>query len=220
MNTQSLKAALQNTDWSPVNVLNNVDLSLDRFWAIFKPIYDEQFPEILAKFNKNDHKINGFMTPELLDMRCMLWSLSSTSCYLYSMIITLRQWYFAQKRYSRAQRMFCVRSSSGRRSIARALLASTWLLHRPPDSAGSVTLWYGSGSADSYKWTMNSVPDPDPDPTLFFSFFQQDAKWTSFLNSLLLLFLLTFPLKNLRHFLNLQIMVIENQKIRKNIFSS
>ncbi len=69
MKTQSFKAALQNTDWPPVNVLNNVDMSFDRFWDIIKPIYDEQFPAILAEFNKNDHKINGFKTQELLDMR-------------------------------------------------------------------------------------------------------------------------------------------------------
>jgi hypothetical protein len=71
MNTLSLKAALQNTDWSPVYALNNVDLSFDRFWDIFKPLYDEHFPEIQVKFNKNKHKINGFMTQELLDMRSM-----------------------------------------------------------------------------------------------------------------------------------------------------
>ncbi len=48
-----------------------VSASFDRFWDIFKSLYDEHFPEISVKFNKNKHKINGYMTPELLEMHHM-----------------------------------------------------------------------------------------------------------------------------------------------------
>ncbi len=89
MNTQSLKASLKYTDWPPVNVLNNVDLSFDRYWDIFKPLYDEHFPDFLAKFNKNKHKINGFMTQELLDMRSMKLDLQKEAYGWYIKIINV-----------------------------------------------------------------------------------------------------------------------------------
>jgi hypothetical protein len=154
------------------------------------------------------------MTQELLDMRGIKldlqkeaydtsWSLSSTLCHLYSEIITLRQWYFAQVRYSRAERMFSVRSSSGRRSIARALLASTWLLRSSSwQCFGSVTLWYGSGSADSYNWITNS----DPDPTLFFSCFQQDARRIGTIFAFFLLIFYQWKISSLLH------MVLKSRK--------
>jgi hypothetical protein len=66
MNMLNLKNALGHTDWAPVLAESTVDSSFDRFWDIFKSLYDEHFPEISVKFNKNKHKINGYMTPELL----------------------------------------------------------------------------------------------------------------------------------------------------------
>jgi hypothetical protein len=68
MNMRNLKNALGHTDWAPVLSETTVDASFDRFWDIFKSLYDEHFPEISVKFNKNKHKINGYMTPELLEM--------------------------------------------------------------------------------------------------------------------------------------------------------
>jgi hypothetical protein len=41
---------------------------------------------------------------------------------------------------------------------------------------GSVTFWYGFGSADPYHW----LTDPDPDPALFLSAFQYINKKSFF----------------------------------------
>ncbi len=58
------------------------------------------------------------------------------------------------------------------------------ILFSAQQCSGSVAFLYGSGSADPYRWTT----DPDPDPGLFFSGFQ-DAKeakiFLSFFGSLL-----------------------------------
>jgi hypothetical protein len=69
MNTANLKNALRDTDWTPVYVNADTDTSFDTFWNIFKALYDEHFPEIRVKFNINKHKLNGFMTDELLEAR-------------------------------------------------------------------------------------------------------------------------------------------------------
>jgi hypothetical protein len=69
MNTNNLKNALSNTDWTPVYAHNDTDTSFNTFWNIFKSLYDEHFPEIKVKFNINKHKLNGFMTDELLEAR-------------------------------------------------------------------------------------------------------------------------------------------------------
>jgi hypothetical protein len=68
-NTINLKNALLNTDWTPVYVEENVDSSFDCFWNMFSALYDELFPLTHVKFNKNKHRINGYMTDELLESR-------------------------------------------------------------------------------------------------------------------------------------------------------
>ena len=50
---------------------NNTDSSFNTFWAIFKALYDEHFPLMTVKFNINKHKLNGYMTNELLEARSM-----------------------------------------------------------------------------------------------------------------------------------------------------
>ncbi len=69
MNTNNLKNALRDTDWTSVYVDNDVDSSFNTFWAIFKALYDEHFPLTNIKFNINKHKLNGYMTNELLESR-------------------------------------------------------------------------------------------------------------------------------------------------------
>jgi site-specific DNA-adenine methylase len=68
-NINNFTNALNNTDWTPVYVINDTDTSFDTFWNIFKTLYDEHFPEIRVRFNINKHRLNGFMTDELLEAR-------------------------------------------------------------------------------------------------------------------------------------------------------
>jgi hypothetical protein len=74
-NTINLKNALMDTDWTPVYVEENVDSSFDCFWNMFSALYDEHFPLTYVKFNKNKHRINGYMTDELLESRNVKLSL-------------------------------------------------------------------------------------------------------------------------------------------------
>jgi hypothetical protein len=66
INTNNLKQALQNTNWAEVLHDNDVDTSFNKFWKIFNTLYNKHFPIIKMRFNRNKHKINGYMTDELL----------------------------------------------------------------------------------------------------------------------------------------------------------
>ena len=68
-NTQALKNALLNTDWQPVLSDLNVDTSFDTFWRIFSTLFDEHFPIIHFRLNRNKHRINAFMNDDLLTER-------------------------------------------------------------------------------------------------------------------------------------------------------
>ena len=68
-NTNNLKTALMHTDWTPVYIDENVDSSFNCFWGMFSALYSEHFPLTHVKFNKNKHRINGYMTEELLESR-------------------------------------------------------------------------------------------------------------------------------------------------------
>jgi predicted transcriptional regulator len=79
ININNLKNALNNTDWATVYSENTVDSSFNAFWGIFKSLYDEHFPIIRVRFNKNKHKINGYMTDELLNAHKNKLALHKTS---------------------------------------------------------------------------------------------------------------------------------------------
>ena len=68
-NTINLKNALRLTDWSDITADNNVDTSFNKFWEKFNALYNTHFPVITTRFNRNKHKINGYMNDELLEMR-------------------------------------------------------------------------------------------------------------------------------------------------------
>jgi hypothetical protein len=78
-NTNNLKLALNNTDWTPVLVNTDTDSSFNCFWDIFSALYTEHFPLTNVKFNKNKHRINGYMSNELLDSRSLKLSLQKKS---------------------------------------------------------------------------------------------------------------------------------------------
>ncbi len=65
-NMTRLKNALNETNWANVLTDNDVNSSFNKFWEIFSSLYDQHFPKIHMRFNRNKHKINGFMTDELL----------------------------------------------------------------------------------------------------------------------------------------------------------
>jgi hypothetical protein len=68
-NTNSLKNALINTDWAHVFADNDANSSFNKFWESFQNLYNTHFPLTRVKFNKNKHRINAFMTEELLNTR-------------------------------------------------------------------------------------------------------------------------------------------------------
>jgi len=95
LNTINLKTALMHTDWTPVYVQNDTDASFDAFWDIFKSLYDEHFPEITVKFNINKHKLNAYMTEELLEARNLKNKLHKT--YIKSQSLTDKETYIQQR---------------------------------------------------------------------------------------------------------------------------
>ena len=68
-NFDSFKRDLQQTDWAPVTLTNDVDSCYDQFWKIYTDLHDLHFPLTSVKFNKNFHKISDFMTVGLLTSR-------------------------------------------------------------------------------------------------------------------------------------------------------
>jgi hypothetical protein len=94
-NLINLRNALRNTDWQPVFALNNVDDSFNKFWDIFDALYTEHFPEINIKFNKNKHKIHGYMNNDLLNERLLKLNLHKK--YLISRTLTDHDAYISQR---------------------------------------------------------------------------------------------------------------------------
>jgi hypothetical protein len=66
-NTNNLKNALNNAEWAHVFADNDANSSFNKFWDSFNALYDLHFPLTRVKFNKNKHRINAFMTDELLN---------------------------------------------------------------------------------------------------------------------------------------------------------
>jgi hypothetical protein len=64
-----LQNDLKNLSWADVTSCNEVDVCYDLFWDKFKLLYDLHLPLKTVKFNKNCHKISGFMTNGLLISR-------------------------------------------------------------------------------------------------------------------------------------------------------
>jgi hypothetical protein len=60
---------LKNLTWADVKSCNDVNQCYDLFWDKFKTLYDLHLPVKVIKFNKNYHKISGFMTRGLLISR-------------------------------------------------------------------------------------------------------------------------------------------------------
>ena len=60
---------LSHIEWNDVNESNDVDIAYRHFWSSFKTLYDLNVPQKRKKFNKNYHKINGYMTQGLLISR-------------------------------------------------------------------------------------------------------------------------------------------------------
>jgi hypothetical protein len=68
-NMTRLQNDLKNLNWADVTSCNEVDVCYDLFWDKFKLLYDLHLPLKTVKFNKNCHKISGFMTNGLLISR-------------------------------------------------------------------------------------------------------------------------------------------------------
>jgi len=66
---ENFKIALSNIGWETVLRERDTDSAFDVFWEIFYPLLELYFPIKKAKFNKNFHKINNFMTEGLLISR-------------------------------------------------------------------------------------------------------------------------------------------------------
>ena len=68
-NMEKFRTTLSNLDWLDVKSSKDVDTSYGIFWDTFKTLFDLNFPLSKKKFNKNYHKINGYMTKGLLISR-------------------------------------------------------------------------------------------------------------------------------------------------------
>ena len=79
-NIDSFKNHLTNCNWNNVLQEQDVNVSYNLFWEKFKLLYDNSFPEITQKFNKNYHKINPFMTTGLLTSRRNKLMLHQLTC--------------------------------------------------------------------------------------------------------------------------------------------
>jgi len=61
--------SLSNLSWNSVLEVTDVNLSFSAFWDIFSLLFELHFPVSSTKFNKNVHKIQGFMSEGLLISR-------------------------------------------------------------------------------------------------------------------------------------------------------
>ena len=66
---EKFRENLGHLNWNNVKESNDVDVAYKNFWSTFKSLYDLNFPPTKKKFNKNYHKINGYMTQGLLISR-------------------------------------------------------------------------------------------------------------------------------------------------------
>ena len=61
-NMENFRKNLSRLDWKIVMDSDDVDTTYEHFWDSFQTFYNLNFPEIKKKFNRNYHKINGYMT--------------------------------------------------------------------------------------------------------------------------------------------------------------
>ena len=66
---ENFRKNLSRLDWENVMDSDDVDTTYEHFWDSFQTFYNLKFPEIKKKFNRNYHKINGYMTQSLLTSR-------------------------------------------------------------------------------------------------------------------------------------------------------
>jgi len=59
-NVQRFKDSLRNTNWESILSENAVDTAFQKFWDVFKSLYDLCFPLITVQANKNIHKKKQF----------------------------------------------------------------------------------------------------------------------------------------------------------------
>ena len=58
--------ALSVLSWTDILEINDAELAFNSFWDSFSTLFDLHFPEETFNFNKNVHKIQGFMSNGLL----------------------------------------------------------------------------------------------------------------------------------------------------------
>jgi hypothetical protein len=68
-NLLGFKRELGITNWDHVYTKDNVDEAYDEFWNTYNVLYEQKFPLRKKRFNKNVHKLQGFMTHGLLTSR-------------------------------------------------------------------------------------------------------------------------------------------------------
>ena len=68
-NVEKFREKLANTDWAMVTSKNDVNECYTIFWEKFSNHYNDCFQLKKSKFNKNIHRINSYMTQELLNSR-------------------------------------------------------------------------------------------------------------------------------------------------------
>jgi hypothetical protein len=68
-NLERFKTYLANVPWDEVLAEMDVDACYNKFWDIYKTLYDLNFPLTTIRFNKNIHRISTFMTEGLLVSR-------------------------------------------------------------------------------------------------------------------------------------------------------
>jgi hypothetical protein len=68
-NLNRFKILLSGVNWNTTTQATDVDISFNTFWNEFKQLYDLCFPLTLTKFNRNIHRVNGYMTAGLLISR-------------------------------------------------------------------------------------------------------------------------------------------------------
>lgn len=56
-------------DWGGVYDKNDTENAFNEFWSIYIALFEQTFPLIKIKFNRNIHKLQAFMTAELLEKR-------------------------------------------------------------------------------------------------------------------------------------------------------
>ena len=84
VNLEKFRENISNLDWADVIHQTDVNLAYGNFWDSFKTLFDLNFPISRKKFNKNYHKINGYMTKGLLISRTTKLKLLKNSANLPS----------------------------------------------------------------------------------------------------------------------------------------